>query len=140
MTQATRFTDVVGGVSAGQLSGFFVGWPNHPDSEGHLEILRRSYKVWLAFDGERCVGFINALSDGIYYAFVPLLEVLPDYRRLGIGRELVRRMVESLSAMYAIDLVCDEEMVPFYLAMGFNRRIGMVIRNRENQRGVTIAD
>lgn len=140
MTVPIRFADSVEGLSAGQLIGFFVGWPSHPDPEKHLEIFRRSYMVWLAIDGERCVGFINAISDGVFYAFVPLLEVLPDYQRMGIGRELVRRMVDGLSRMYAIDLVCDEGMASFYVAMGFNRCAGMVIRNLENQRGAAIAD
>jgi GNAT superfamily N-acetyltransferase len=134
MTKGIRFTDVLDDVSASQLSGFFVGWPAHPDPERHLEILRRSYKVWLAFDGDRCVGFINALSDGIFYAFVPLLEVLPDYQGMGIGSELVARMMDSLSTMYAIDIVCDEEAAPFYTASGFSRRVGMAKRNYANQR------
>ena len=118
-----------------QLNGFFVGWPEHPDPETHLKILNNSYAIWLAFDGSRCVGFINALSDGIFYSFIPLLEVLPNYKGHGIGTELVKRMLETLKNMYAIDIVCDESIAPFYEAIKFERCVGMVKRNYEKQNG-----
>ncbi len=118
-----------------QLNGFFVGWPEHPDPETHLKILNNSYAIWLAFDGSRCVGFINALSDGIFYSFIPLLEVLPNYKGHGIGTELVKRMLETLKKMYAIDIVCDKSIAPFYEANEFERCVGMVKRNYEKQNG-----
>ena len=130
---AVTYSSDVTSVTAEQLAGFFVDWPDHPDPETHLEILRRSFAVWLAFDHERCVGFINALSDGVFYAFIPLLEVLPEYQRQGIGDELLRRMIETLESMYAIDVVCDEVVAPFYAAKGFGQCSGMFKRNYANQ-------
>lgn len=127
------YTDNTEGVNPAQLQGFFVDWPQHPDPAAHLEILRKSYVAWLAFDGERCIGFINALSDGVFYAYIPLLEVLPEYRGHGIGTELMRRMLETLEDMYAVDVVCDESIVPFYKAAGFSRCAGMVKRNYARQ-------
>lgn len=127
------YTDKAESVSAAQLKGFFVDWPAHPDPQTHLEILRRSYAVWLAFDDDRCVGFINILSDGVFYAYIPLLEVLPDYQGRGIGNELLTRMLASLTDMYAIDIVCDEAVASFYDKLGFSRCAGMARRNRQNQ-------
>jgi ribosomal protein S18 acetylase RimI-like enzyme len=127
------YTDRTESVSAAQLDRFFVGWATHPDRLTHLEILRRSHAVWLALDGRRCVGFINALSDGILCAHIPLLEVLPDYRGRGIGKELVTRMLASLSDMYAIDIVCDEQVAPFYAKLGLSRCVAMVRRNCPEQ-------
>lgn len=129
------YTDRTESVSAAQLDGFFVGWPDHPDPQTHLEVLRRSYAVWLAFDGSRCVGFINALSDGVFYAYIPLIEVLPGYQCQGIGKELATRMLQSLAVMYAVDVVCDEAVASFYEKLGFSRCVGMVQRNRQNQGG-----
>ena len=83
-------------------------------------------------DARQCVGQINAISDGVFYAYIPLLEVLPAYRGKGIGRELVKRMIVSLSGMYAIDLQCDETLEGYYQQLGFSSRIGMLIRNREH--------
>ena len=129
-----EYVDRLDGVTAEQLDGFFVGWPDHPTPAQHLEILRRSHAAWLALHDGRCVGFVNAISDGVFYAFLPLLEVLPEYRGRGIGRELVRRMRGSLGGMYAVDLICDAELEPFYRALGFTRVTGMAVRNFENQR------
>jgi len=121
------------GLAAKQLSGFFVDWPQRPDPETHLTILRGSYAVWLAMDGDQCVGFINALSDGVLCAYVPLLEVLPPYQGRGIGTELVRRMMRRLAGMYALDVVCDASLAPFYARLGFAQCTAMVQRNRDHQ-------
>ena len=129
------YLDNLDTIEAESLQGFFAGWPNPPDSQRHLEILQASYQVWLAMDGEKCVGFINAISDGILHAYIPLLEVLPAYQGLGIGTELLRRMEHSLRRVYAIDLVCDEHLAEFYQQLGFTKIIGMAKRNHEYQDG-----
>jgi len=129
------YTDSPDAVTVENLKGFFEGWPNPPDPARHLEILQACYKVWLALDGEKCVGFITALSDGILQAYIPLLEVLPEYQDFGIGTELIRRMEKSLGRVYAIDLVCDEQVAGFYRRLGFTQIIGMAKRNQEFQDG-----
>tara|TARA_B100001123_G_C14577363_1_gene736722 strand:- start:55 stop:465 length:411 start_codon:yes stop_codon:yes gene_type:complete len=130
-----KYTKRIELITSSQLDGFFVGWVNHPNPETHLQILRNSFAVWIALDGERCVGFINAISDKVFYSFIPLLEVLPSYQGQGIGKELTRRMLISLKKMYAIDLCCDKKNVPFYKKIGFNECRAMVKRNYENQGG-----
>lgn len=129
------YSDKLEDLTQETLEGFFVGWPDSPDPGVHRKILTRSYGYWLALHRGRCVGFINAISDGVFYAHIPLLEVLPAYQGLGIGRELVRRMLGSLDGMYAIDVVCDESIEPFYRAIGFSRCVAMVKRNYGNQGG-----
>lgn len=127
------YSDNIDKLDSSQLDGFFVGWPKHPDSITHLEILKNSYAVWIAIYKSNCVGFINALSDDVFYAHIPLLEVLPQYQGHGIGTELVNRMLTTLENMYAIDIMCDNELVQFYRKLGFKKSIGMVIRNYNNQ-------
>jgi ribosomal protein S18 acetylase RimI-like enzyme len=124
-----KYTDILEGISSEQLTGFFEGWQCHPGVDRHLEILRASYRVWLTMDGTKCVGFINAISDGLFSAFIPLLEVLPEYRGNGIGSELVRRMAASLDDLYSIDIVCDNTVAKFYEAQGFSRLVAMAKRN-----------
>lgn len=68
--------------------------------------------------GTGVVGFITALTDGVLAAHIPLLEVLPGYRRQGIGRELVRRLLEQLGDIYMIDVIRDPDLIPFYEALG----------------------
>ncbi len=117
---------------ADQLEGFFVGWPTPPSPQRHLSLLRGSAHVVLARDTEsgRVVGFVTAVGDGVISAYLPLLEVLPEYQGRGIGSELVRRMLERLEGVYMVDLCCDEELVPFYERFGLGRWVGMGVRNR----------
>ena len=77
----------------------------------------------------KVVGYVTALSDGKQAAFIPLLEVLPDYQRRGIGTELMNRMLKTLDHIPAIDLMCDRQLQKFYSGFGMQHSVGMVIRN-----------
>ena len=65
------------------LGGFFVGWPNPPTPQTHFDSLKNSDQVVLAIDDEQVtsVGFVNAITDHMLMAYLPLLEVLPDYQQ-----------------------------------------------------------
>lgn len=132
------YTDQVSSITPPQLTGFFVGWPNPPNPETHLRVLQGSYRVWLALDADtqQVVGFINAISDSVLAAFIPLLEVLPDYHHQGIGSELTQRMLNSLSHLYSVDLLCDDALIPYYEKFGMRSGNGMMSRNYSNQSGL----
>ncbi len=125
-------------IEPSMLAGFFVGWPQPPSKETHLRILQNSRYVWLAMDDAngRVVGFINAISDGVLSAYIPLLEVLPEYQNRGIGQILVTRMLDTLKDFYMVDLTCDEQLRGFYSKMGMKPSSGMSIRKYENQAGI----
>jgi ribosomal protein S18 acetylase RimI-like enzyme len=131
-------TDSVSGITPDQVHGFFVGWPNPPPPETHLKLLANSDYVVLAFDDDtsNVVGFITAISDGVLSAYIPFLEVLPAYQGRGIGQGLTRRMLEKLSELYMVDLLCNPELQPFYERFGMKVASGMMIRNYERQSGV----
>jgi len=131
------YTDNLERISSSCLGRFFEGWPNPPSAETHLRILRGSDEVVLAVDeeSEDVVGFVTAITDGVLCAHIPLLEVLPAYRRRGIGSELVRRMLEKLDAFYSIDLACDEGTVSFYERLGMRPGVRMSLRNYDRQAG-----
>ncbi|MBS1716898.1 MAG: GNAT family N-acetyltransferase [Armatimonadetes bacterium] len=123
-------------IAADQLDGgFFEGWPNPPSAADHLRILRGSFAVVLALDSGtgKVVGFITAISDGVSCAFIPYLEVLVPYRGADIGSTLVRLMVDRLRSLYMIDLVCDENVQPFYQRLGFRAMSAMSVRNYDRQ-------
>lgn len=125
------------GISADMLLGFFVDWPNPPNPETHLKLLKSSDKVILAMDEktDQVVGFITAISDGVLSAYIPFLEVLPEYKNVGIGKELVERMLKELRGIYMIDLMCDSDLQPYYQQFGMAKSSGMIIRNYEKQSG-----
>ena len=125
------------GITPEQLQGFFVGWPNPPSPATHLRILQGSAVVELAIDDRtgQVVGFINAISDGVLAAYVPLLEVLPAYQGQGIGATLVARLLARLEQLYAVDLLCDADLQPFYARLGMRPAIGMMVRHYDRQSG-----
>jgi ribosomal protein S18 acetylase RimI-like enzyme len=129
-----RYQESLDGVTAEHLAGFWEGWPTRPTPEAHLGILAGSERIVLAIDPEAAghvVGFVTAVGDGRFASYIPLLEVLPDYRGRGIGSELVRRMIGLLGDRYMIDLVCDEELAPFYERFGMARCGAMILRRHE---------
>ncbi len=130
-----EYREDAGGVTAAGLHGFFEGWPDPPSAEALQAILARSTHAILAWDtdADRAAGFITAISDGVLAAYVPLLEVRPEWRGRGIGAELVRRMTARLADVYMVDAVCDESVAPFYAKLGFARLAGMARRNRARQ-------
>lgn len=127
------------GIRAEQLKGFFVGWASPPRPETHLRILNGSDYICLALDTDRdgVVGFITAITDGVLTAYIPYLEVLPDWQDRGIGTELTRRMIEQLGDYYAVDLLCDPSLNPFYERFRMLPVSGMMLRRYELQGGRT---
>lgn len=127
-----RYESRAGAVTPSQVSGFFVGWPKPPSPEKLVEVMDSSFRRVWALDGDRAVGYINAISDGVLTAFLPWLEVLPAYQGQGIGSELVRRIAEQLDGMYSIDLACDDNLVGYYKKLGFLHLDAMGLRRPEN--------
>lgn len=126
-----RYQNTCEGITAEQLTGFLAHWRNPRTPAEHLAILRGSDYVALAVDEQsgHVVGFVTALTDGVQAAFIPLLEVLPDYRGHGVGSELMRRVLELLRDLTAVDLTCNPEMQPFYARFGMKPSVGAVRRN-----------
>ncbi len=117
-------------ITAEQLQGFFVGWAEPLTPEDHLKALENSEYIVLAYDTEKqkVIGFINALSDDINFAFIPMLEVLPEYQNRGIGKELMKKMLGLLDHLSCIDLTCDKDLQSFYEKFGMLKSRGMILR------------
>ena len=112
------------------LTGFFVGWPTPPSPAQHLAVLRGSYRVVIARSRDDVVGFVNMISDGVLTAFIPWLEVRPEFQGQGIGTELMRRVVAEAAHLYSVDLTCDDALRPYYERLGMTALTGMGLRNR----------
>lgn len=133
------YTDSLANIKPSNLDGFFGGWKAPHSPHAHLEILRRSAHFIIAIDPatQNAVGFVTALTDGIQAAFIPLLEVLPSHQGQGIGTELMKRLLEKLDGIPAIDLTCDPERQSFYARLGMQPSVGMVIRTYAKQESLS---
>jgi ribosomal protein S18 acetylase RimI-like enzyme len=132
-----NYTDNLNNILPSMLNGFFVEFSRKPSAEKLYEILENSeYKILAIDTGKNKVaGFINAISDHTLSSYIPLLEVLPEYRHHGIGSRLVKKMLGKLKNYYMIDLCCDERNSRFYARLGLKKATGMIIRNYNNQTG-----
>ena len=132
-----RYQHDLKGLTPDQLTGFFVGWPNPPDRDTHWKIMQGSDEIVIAIDDASgaAAGFITAITDGVLAAYIPLLEVRPDYQGRGIGRELTRQMLQKLAGYYMIDLITEQRLQRFYEPLGLRPQFAMVIRDFKHQNG-----
>ena len=81
------------------------------------------------FDGSRLIGMGRAVSDGVSDAYIQDNAVSPDYRKRGIGGEIVRHIVAALRARGIdwIGLVGEPGTEHFYEELGFTRKPGYTL-------------
>ena len=129
-------TDSLASITPDHLrGGFFAEWSRPLTPEIHLRTLHGSDAVVLALDDAtgNVVGYVTMLTDGVLSAFIPNIEVLAAYQGQGIGSELMRRMLDKLSRIPNIDLMCDPKVQPFYARLGMRALGGMAIRKHDLQ-------
>jgi GNAT superfamily N-acetyltransferase len=81
-------------VPEGALEALFATAWGEPSRHDFSSVLRHSLAFVCAYHEERLIGFVNLAWDGGIHAFLLDTTVHPDFRRRGIGRRLVRRVIE----------------------------------------------
>ena len=81
--------------------------------------------VITAWDGEKLVGLINTITDGILTAYIPYLLVNPDYQKGGIGKKLISMILSEYESYERIVLLTEEDTVDFYQQCGFMESQGI---------------
>ncbi|MBR2811182.1 MAG: GNAT family N-acetyltransferase [Solobacterium sp.] len=75
--------------------------------------------VYSAWDGDRLVGLVSVMDDGIMNAYVHYLLVDPDYQGHGIGRTLVEMVKEKYRDYLRLIVIAYDEEAAFYEQFGF---------------------
>jgi len=80
-----------------------------------------SYFHISVYDGDKLIGYIDTVSNGVTDAYIQDLMVSPEYQGKGIGTELMNRTISYLKArkIYMISVVFEEKLLPFYKQFGF---------------------
>ena len=60
-----------------------------------VRLIEAAARVVGLYEGERQVGFTRTVSDGVGFAYLADVYVLPELRGRGLGEELVRETVEA---------------------------------------------
>ena len=77
--------------------------------------------VFSAWDGNKLVGMICAMDDGIMNAYVHYLLVNPAYHGKGIGRRLVKMIKEHYKDYLRIAVIAYNQELRFYENCGFKK-------------------
>ncbi len=83
-----------------------------------MENFRTVYSAW---DGDRLVGLICAMDDGIMNAYVHYLLVHPDYHKMKIGRTLVEMVKEHYRDYMRLVVIAYNKELHFYENCGFEQ-------------------
>jgi ribosomal protein S18 acetylase RimI-like enzyme len=95
-----------------------------------------SFGIVFARDGDRFVGNARILSDGVCNAYLVDVWTATPYRRMGIGSELVRRLLAMVPGQH-VALLTDD-MQAFYRRIGFEVEpdgMSLVVGTWLNRRG-----
>ncbi len=106
-----------------QLRALFetVDWQVSRYPEKLVAALPNYSRIYTAWDGEKLVGLICSLDDGGITAYIHYLLVHSDYRRRGIGKVLLKKMLDDYRNYLRIELLADTDAVSYYKAEGFEK-------------------
>ena len=97
------------------------GWSSAEKPDLLLPALRASHSLISAWDGTKLVGLGNAISDGYLVVYYPHLLVLPEYRRRGIGKQIMKMLIARYKDFHQHIIMADSQALNFYRKCGFER-------------------
>ncbi len=92
-------------------------WPER--SEREIAEVLHNFPAVAAWDEQQLVGFVRAVTDGHFRAFIEDVVVHPRYQHTGIGQLLLRRLSEALLDIEIVTLFCEPALISFYEQQGF---------------------
>lgn len=95
-------------------------------SSGHfpdkLVVAMKNFKtVYSAYDGDKLIGMICAMDDGIMNAYVHYLLVDPEYHGQTVGRTLVDMVKNKYKDYMRIAVIAYDDEMHFYEQCGFKK-------------------
>ena len=87
-----------------------------------LVISIKNFKtIFSAWDGEKLVGMVCVMDDGILNAYVHYILVHPDYQLKGIGKDLLKRVQSHYEDYLNLVVVSTNDKSRFFEYSGFER-------------------
>lgn len=98
-------------------------WKDYYDSSKLKYLISGSFAFAVAVDKnlEKAIGMGRVISDGVSDAYIQDLVVLPEYRDSGIGRQLVKTLLDYCLSrkIIWIGLIAEPGQNGFYSNIGF---------------------
>lgn len=106
-----------------------LGWNSLKLTVNELEqMCKQSWYVIYAFKEHKLIGMGRVISEGVITGVICGVCVLPEYQSIGIGREIVERLIQHCEQNKVIpQLMCVEKLQSYYESIGFEAfSIGMI--------------
>jgi len=98
-------------------------WKEEYDPAALGSLIQGSFSFAVAIDKKtgRAIGMGRVISDGVSDGYIQDLVVLPEYRKSGVGREMVSALVRQCiqSGITWIALIAEPGTEQFYQPLGF---------------------
>ena len=96
-----------------------VGWNGMESCYDNPHMV--SYYHIACYDGDKLIGYVDTVSNGVTDAYIQDLMVDPAYQGQGIGTALMNRIIAKLkeNKIFMISVVYEEKLLPFYKSFGF---------------------
>ncbi|MDO9323751.1 MAG: GNAT family N-acetyltransferase [Methanoregula sp.] len=105
-------------------------WKEEYDPAALGSLIQGSFSFAVAVDKKtgKTIGMGRVISDGVSDGYIQDLVVLPDYRKSGIGREIMSALVEQCikSGITWIALIAEPGSQIFYETLGFKLMEGHI--------------
>lgn len=101
------------------------GWSSADKPDALLLALSNSQTVVSAWHQNSLIGLGNAISDKALVVYYSHLLVLPSYRNMGIGREIMKRLQSHYTDFHQQILLAIDSAAPFYEKLGFKYSDGV---------------
>ncbi len=125
--------DDPGRIDLGAVHRYLSGesyWAKGRPRETQERLIREASRVVGLYRDGRQIGFARAVTDGVAFAYLADVYVLPEYRGRGLGVELVREMVESGPYANVKWLLHTADAHGLYAKLGFAESSDRVMERR----------
>jgi aralkylamine N-acetyltransferase len=105
-------------------------WKDEYKTEDLRHLIRGSFAFAVAVDAKtgRAIGMGRVIADGVSDGYIQDLVVLPQYRKSGVGTQIVAALVNRClqSGVTWIGLIAEPDTEKFYRPLGFHPMEGHV--------------
>ena len=102
-----------------------VEWESGKHPNELLQAIAGSHSIVVAWDGDKLVGLVNALSDGVLTVYFHYMLIHPHYQKEGIGKKLMDIMLDKYKGCKTKVLISYDDAIDFYQKCGFSEEDGV---------------
>ncbi len=133
-TMKIQYKDNLDEIDWSQVSDIFerVGWGKRPFEQIKAAFEKSSF-VRFAYSDNELVGMGRTVDDGVFYAWVVDLAILPDYQGKGIGTIILSELEKDLTTFTSTMLTAAPGKSGFYEKRGWSKQASAYIWPRSEK-------